>query len=207
MKRTYIALLVVTAVLLIDQVLKFYVKLNFELNESILMGGFDWARVQFAENEGMAFSLSLGGTYGKLILSLFRIIMITGLIWYIRQAIRTLAPGGFIAALSLIVGGAIGNIIDSAIYGLIFTESIPGEGPAHLISGGETGYGTFLHGKVVDMLFFPIKDMHLPDWLPVWGGQNMLFFGAIFNIADAAITCGIMIILFFYSKYFTATHA
>ena len=207
MKRTYIAILVITAVLLIDQVLKFYVKLNFELNESVLMGGFDWARVQFAENEGMAFSLSLGGSYGKLILSLFRIIMITALIWYIRQSISALAPGGFITALALIAAGAIGNIIDSAIYGLIFTESIPGEGPAHLISAGESGYGTFLHGKVVDMLFFPITDIHLPDWLPVWGGENMLFFGAIFNIADAAITCGIMIILFFYSKYFTSSHS
>ena len=202
MKRSYLVILVIALVLLIDQALKFYIKTTFCYNQDFPLLGQDWARLHFVENEGMAFGITFGWEYGKLVLSLFRILMVAGLIWYIRMLLRADAPTGFIYSVGLITAGALGNIIDSAFYGLIFTESPYHDCiPAQLVAVGE-GYGTFLHGKVVDMLYFPITWLHAPEWLPWIGGDDFLFFSPIFNIADASITCGVLSILFFQRRFF-----
>jgi signal peptidase II len=202
MKRSYLVLLVLAAVLILDQSLKIYIKLEYPYNHEVPLIG-DWAFLHFVENEGMAFGITFGWEYGKLLLSLFRIVMVIGLFWYLRYLIRLEAPLSLLTSVSLITAGAIGNIIDSAFYGLIFTES-----PAHMdvpatwASAEHPGYGTFLHGKVVDMLYFPIKYIDFPEWLPIWGGETVLFFSPIFNIADAAITCGVLSIFLFQRNFF-----
>ncbi|MEO6760652.1 MAG: lipoprotein signal peptidase [Saprospiraceae bacterium] len=198
MKQGYKVSLLVLLVLMIDQAVKFYVKTHFEYNEDVQMMGADWARVHFVENEGMAFGIVFDWVYGKLILSLFRILMVVGLVWYIRMLIQAKAPAGFVYSIGLITAGALGNILDSAFYGMIFTESPYHGGLAELTAFGQ-GYGTFLHGKVVDMLYFPIKYVVLPDWL---GGGDFLFFSPIFNVADASITMGVLCILLFQRRFF-----
>jgi signal peptidase II len=199
LKQGYKVALLVFVVLLIDQWSKFYVKTHFEYNEDYSIFGLDWARIHFVENEGMAFGIIFEWTYGKLLLSSFRILMVAGLIWYIRMLMDAKAPAGFIFSVGLITAGALGNIIDSAFYGLIFSESYHNGMVAELVPFGK-GYGTFLHGKVVDMLYFPIKYIQLPDWL---GGENFLFFSPIFNVADSAITTGVLSILLFQRKFFS----
>ena len=200
MKRSYIVTLLIFAVLLADQALKIYIKTHFEYNEDVAMYGQNWARLHFVENEGMAFGITFDWEYGKLLLSLFRILMVAGLIWYIGVLIKANAPSGFVYSIGLITAGAVGNIIDSAFYGMIFTES-ERDVVAQWAPFGQ-GYGTFLHGKVVDMFYFPIKWITLPDWVPAWGGESFLFFSPIFNIADAAITCGVLSILIFQRRFF-----
>lgn len=190
--------LLVFAVLLIDQASKFYVKTHFEYNEDLKMFGLNWARLHFVENEGMAFGITFDWMYGKLVLSLFRILMVVGLIFYIRALINAKVPTGFIMSVGLITAGALGNIIDSVIYGMIFSESPYHGGLAEMVPYGQ-GYGTLLHGKVVDMLYFPIHYFDLPEWL---GGGNWLFFSPIFNVADAAITSGVVSILLFQRRFF-----
>lgn len=184
-------------VLMLDQWLKFYIKLNYEYGqETYLFGeGVDWAFLKFVENEGMAFGITFDWEYGKLLLSVFRIVMVGGLIWYLREVAREGAPLGFLMSVGLITAGALGNIIDSAVYGMIFTDSqhIGGE-VAQLVPWGE-GYGSFLHGKVVDMLYFPIHNFTIGD-------TDFLFFSPIFNIADAAITVGVLSILLFQRWFF-----
>ncbi len=198
MKKGHLVALLILFVLFIDQALKFYIKTNFEYNEDFMMFGQDWARLHFVENEGMAFGITFDWTYGKLLLSLFRILMVVGLVFYIRALIAAKVPTGFVMSVGLITAGALGNIIDSAFYGMIFSESPYHGGVAELVPFGE-GYGTFLHGKVVDMLYFPIHYFDLPEWL---GGGNWLFFSPIFNVADAAITTGVVSILLFQRKFF-----
>ncbi|MFN4253399.1 MAG: lipoprotein signal peptidase [Saprospiraceae bacterium] len=197
--------LLIAIVLLLDQWLKFHIKLNYEYGQEthIFGEGVNWAYLKFVENEGMAFGITFGWEYGKLLLSLFRIFMVAGLIWYMRLLIQERAAAGFLYSVGLITAGAVGNIIDSAFYGLIFTESlIHSDGQvAELVPFGQ-GYGTFLHGKVVDMLYFPMHTFHAPDWLPVFGGEDFLFFSPIFNIADASITCGVLSILIFQKWFF-----
>lgn len=206
MKRSHFVVLLVFLVLLIDQALKFYIKLNFEYNQDVPMLGLEWARLHFVENEGMAFGITFGVTWGKLALSSFRILMVAGLVWYIRQLLHAKASLGLLASISLITAGALGNIIDSAVYGLIFTESPYHGGLAQFASADNPAYGTFLHGKVVDMLYFPIHYFHVPDWVPNYGGEEWLFFSPIFNIADAAITCGVLLILLFQRRFFKDIH-
>ncbi len=204
MKKGYLAAIVVCIVLLIDQASKFYIKTNFEYNEDILMFGQEWARLHFVENEGMAFGITFGWEYGKLLLSLFRILMVVGLIWYIRLLLEAKAPTGFVLSIALITAGALGNIIDSTFYAMIFSDST--HHIAQLVPWG-TGYGQsnelpmggFMHGRVVDMLYFPIKYIHMPEWL---GGDTWLFFSPIFNVADAAITSGVLSILLFQRRFF-----
>ncbi len=206
LKRSHQVLLLICAVLLADQALKVYIKTTFCYNQDVPIFGLSWARLHFVENEGMAFGITFDWAYGKLLLSLFRIAMVGALIWYLRLLIKAGAPLGFLYSVGLITAGALGNIIDSAFYGLIFTESPYHDCvPAQLVPPGQ-GYGSFLHGKVVDMFYFPIVWLRMPEWLPWIGGQEWLFFSPIFNVADAAITIGVAIILLFQRRFFREEH-
>lgn len=202
LKRSLQVTLIIVLVLLIDQLSKFYIKTNFEYNQDYAILGLNWARLHFVENEGMAFGITFDWEYGKLLLSSFRILMVLGLIWYIRQLVATpSAPIGYLWSIGFITAGALGNIIDSAFYGLIFTESPYHGGLAQLVAPGQ-GYGTFLHGKVVDMLYFPMKYLTVPSWVPYFGSEEYLFFSPIFNVADASITTGVFSILLFQRRFF-----
>lgn len=201
MKNSVKVVLVVFLVLLIDQVVKIWVKTNMYYGETIFMLGLDWARIHFVENPGMAFGISLGGDYGKLALSLFRILAVGFLVYYIRLLLNNKVSFGLLFSFALILAGALGNIIDSAFYGLIFSDSTHGEIATFFPEGG--GYETFLHGRVVDMLYFPLIDTVLPDWLPFWGGESFEFFKPVFNIADSSITIGVLNILLFQRSFFS----
>lgn len=191
------ALWIVAAVLLADQALKFWVKLNFRMGEELHIA--DWFILHFTENPGMAFGLELGGSYGKLALSLFRIVAVVGIFFWLRSLSKQKAPGVAIVSVSLILAGALGNIIDSAFYGVIFSESLH-EVATLFPEGG--GYSSFLHGKVVDMFYFPLFKGYLPDWLPIWGGDYFVFFRPIFNLADSSISVGVFLLLLFQRKAF-----
>ena len=203
MKKSTKITAVVLLVLLLDQALKIWVKTNMEYGEEIQLLGLKWALIHFVENNGMAFGISLGGDYGKLALSLFRIIAVGFLVYYIRVLIQAKSNFGLLVSFGLILAGALGNIIDSAVYGLIFSESPYHGGLAELFPA-EGGYASFLHGKVVDMLYFPIFQGNFPDWFPFWGGEPFLFFKPVFNIADMSITIGVFNILLFQRSFFNA---
>ncbi|MBP7272238.1 MAG: lipoprotein signal peptidase [Saprospiraceae bacterium] len=206
MKRSLAVILLVVGILIIDQMLKVWVKTHMELGEEFLLLGQSWARIHFVENNGMAFGLSLGGDYGKLLLSLFRVFAIGFLIYYIRELIKANAPLGVILCGGGILAGATGNIIDSAFYGLIFSAS-PYHGGVATLFPPEGGYATFLHGKVVDMLYFPLAQGTFPSWFPVWAGEEFIFFNPVFNIADAAITVSVFVVLLFYRNFFSTENA
>jgi len=172
-----------------------------EYGEEFSMFGTDWALVHFVENPGMAFGITLGGSYGKLFLSLFRIVAVGFLGYYIKILIDAKSNFGLLASFALILAGALGNIIDSAFYGLIFSESPYHGGLAEIFPEGG-GYESFLYGKVVDMLYFPMFSGYFPDWMPFWGGEHFLFFKPVFNIADASITIGVLNILLFQRSFF-----
>ena len=157
----------------------------------------DWFIIHFTENNGMAFGLEFGGFNGKLFLTLFRIIIVTVGIYYVRSIIKKTSSKGFLIALGLIIGGAIGNIIDSTFYGVLFNESYNNIAEFLPESGG---YAPLLHGKVVDMLYFPLINSHFPDWFPFFGGDHFVFFRPVFNLADSGISIGIFIILIFYHQ-------
>ncbi len=148
----------------------------------------DWFILHFTENPGMAFGIELGGSYGKLLLSVFRIIAVGAMFIWLRNLVKQKVHKAAITAVALILAGAAGNILDSAFYGLFFDHSI-GQVASFMPEGG--GYAGFLHGKVVDMLYFPLFKGFLPDWLPVWGGDYFVFFSPIFNLADFSISCGV----------------
>ena len=195
LKKAYI---IVFLVLLVDQVSKIYVKTHFKIREAVHI--FDWFEIQFIENDGMAWGAEIPGTYGKLILTLFRIVAVIGIGWWLWDAVKKKQSPYLIVSVALILAGAFGNIIDSVFYGLIFDYSSEYH-VATLFSNKP--YGTVFHGKVVDMFYFPIiRDGQFPSWLPIWGGQHFSFFNAIFNVADAAISVGVGILIVFNKKAF-----
>jgi len=191
-KRGAIALIVVLAIIVIDQLIKFEVKTSFALHEVYDVTG--WFQLVFTENRGMAFGMQFVGT---MFLALFRVVAIAYFCFILARLVRRKAPCGVIVCIAMIVAGAAGNIIDNLFYGLIFTESTPFE-VASLVPFGE-GYGSVLTGKVVDMFYFPL--FRWPSWMPLVGGST--FFGAIFNFADASISCGAVALLLFYYHYIT----
>ena len=162
--------------------------------------GLSWARIHFVENEGMAFGITLGGNAGKLALSLFRILAVVFLVYIIRSLIKAKESKGLLVCFGLILAGAIGNILDSAFYGMIFSESSYHGSVAEIFPEGG-GYASFLFGKVVDMLYFPMINTYLPDWVPFWGGERFQFFNPVFNIADAAISTGVISLIIFHRNF------
>lgn len=193
--------IIITSILLLDQFSKIWIKTHFTLHQSINVFG-NWFQIYFVENEGMAFGMVFGGETGKLILSLFRIALSIFIMWYICRLLKKPGtPMGVLVGLALVFVGAVGNIIDCAFYGLIFDES--GVTEVARLFPPEGGYATFLHGKVVDMLYFPLIDTVLPENFPIWGGRRFVFFQFIFNLADAAITCGALYLLIFKYKFFS----
>ncbi len=195
------ALLIIFLVLLIDQAIKIYIKTHFYLGQEVQLAG-NWAILAFTENNGMAFGMEFAGKYGKIFLSTFRIFAVIGLFWYLNDVIKNGAKQGFVWCMALIIAGAIGNILDSAFYGLIFSDSYCGV--AHFSS---PGYAGFLHGKVVDMFYFPILTGHFPQWFPFWGSEQFIFFRPIFNFSDASISVGVFLILVFQRKFFSKANA
>ena len=185
-------------ILLIDQALKIWIKTNMQIGDEIRLFG-NRGMLHFIENNGMAFGMEMGGKPGKLILSVFRIIAISGITWFLVSLIQRKTNTGLVLAISAILAGAVGNIIDSAFYGMIFTESY-NQVATIFPHGG--GYSSFLHGKVVDMFYFPIINTHWPDWSPIKPGQSLIFFRPVFNLADSAITCGVLSIILFQKKMF-----
>lgn len=199
MKNKHIPWVIIPAILLIDQVTKILVKTTMTLGQSIPVFG-DWFLIHFTENYGMAFGFEFSGEYGKLILSIFRIVAVVFIGYYLVYQVKRSSHPGLILCISLIIAGAIGNIIDSAFYGLIFSESLYHKPAVFMPEGG--GYGTFLHGKVVDMLYFPIIQGRFPEWVPFRGGETFIFFRPVFNIADSAITTGVFVLIIFQKRFF-----
>jgi len=192
------SIILIFLILIADQALKIWIKSTMVVGEERAVLG-NWFILHFIENNGMAFGMEAGGKAGKLILSLFRIVAIIGIGWYINYLMKQKATTGLILAISAIMAGAIGNIIDSAFYGVLFSESY--FQPA-VFFPPEGGYSSFLHGRVVDMLYFPVISGHWPDWSPIKPGQSFIFFRPVFNLADSAVTTGVLIILVFQKKLF-----
>lgn len=193
--KGYLATIVIALVLIADQVLKIWVKTHMYLGESIRIT--DWFQIFFIENNGMAFGMEIGS---KLFLTVFRVVAMIAGIWYLTKIVkkRDRFQTGFIVCVALILAGTAGNIIDCVFYGQLFNNPMPPEVAVMMPEGG--GYASLLHGKVVDMLYFPLFSFTWPQWLPVVGGEEFLFFQPVFNIADSAITVGIFVMLLFYSK-------
>lgn len=189
-----IALLVIFSVLIIDQIIKVTIKTHMYFHESIRIT--DWFYIYFTENNGMAFGMEI---FGKLFLTTFRIAAVVAIGWYLTKIVKQGLKTGYIICVSLILTGALGNIIDSVFYGILFNESTHAQIASFLPGGG--GYAPLLYGKVVDMFYFPIIDTYWPQWIPFVGGDHFIFFSPIFNFADASISCGIIALLLFYSKY------
>jgi signal peptidase II len=199
MTRTTKSLIVIFLILILDQVLKVWIKTTMSIGDEIVVFK-DWFILHFVENNGMAFGFEFAGEYGKMFLSVFRIIAVIAIGWYLFKMTKDEdVPFGFILSVSLIFAGAIGNIIDSLFYGMIFNHSY-GQVAGIFPEGG--GYSSFLHGRVVDMFYFPLINGHYPEWVPFVGGRDFIFFRPVFNIADSSITVGIFSILLFYRKYF-----
>ncbi len=199
-KRT-IVLFIILIILIVDQAVKIWIKTHINYGDGFDILGLSWAKIHFVENEGMAFGMSFGGLTGKYILSIFRIVMTGFLLYILYNLIKQNETIGLIVSFSMVIAGAVGNSIDGMFYGLIFSESHYHGGLATMFPP-EGGYGSFLTGKVVDMLYFPMIDTVLPEWLPIWGGQRFEFFRPVFNIADSAITVGVASILLFHRRFF-----
>jgi signal peptidase II len=192
------SIFLVLLILILDQILKIWVKTHMQIGDEIHFFG-KYGMLHFIENNGMAFGMEMGGKKGKIILSVFRIIAIFGIGWFLSTLYRKKANLGLILAVSAILAGAIGNLIDSAFYGMIFSESF--NQPAVLFPPGG-GYSSFLQGRVVDMFYFPVINTHWPMWSPFRPGESFVFFRPVFNMSDSAITCGVFAILIFQKKMF-----
>lgn len=190
--------LIVVLILLVDQVLKFWIKTHMTIAEQFAVIP-NFFYIHFIENEGMAYGLKFGGEFGKIALTLFRLVAVVLGFIYMKKLVKEQYHKGLLICGALILAGAAGNLIDSMFYGLIFSESTRYELAQFLPAGG--GYGTFLHGNVVDMLYFPIFDGTFPKWVPIWGGEHFIFFRPVFNIADAAISVGVITILLFQKRF------
>ncbi len=195
-------ILLIFLVIFADQALKFYIKLHYYAGEEHNVFG-HWFRLHFVENEGMAWGWKFGGGFGKIILTLFRLVAVIWGSFLLRDFIRKHYHKGFIICAALIYAGALGNLIDSLFYGLLFDASNPfSQNVSHLLPAGG-GYAGVLHGKVVDMLYFPIiTNAHYPSWVPFVGGDDFEFFRPVFNIADASISLGVIVILIFQNRFF-----
>jgi signal peptidase II len=189
-------LLLIFLVLIIDQAIKIYVKTHFVMGEEYKIT--PWFIIDFTENNGIAFGMFSGQNI-KVFLSIFRILAVFGIGWYMKILIASKAHKGLVMSVALIFAGALGNIIDSAFYGLIFNDS---SYEVAKLFPKEGGYANFLHGKVVDMFFFPIIKGHFPSWFPIWGTEDFIFFRPVFNFSDSAITVGVLLILFFQRKFY-----
>tara|TARA_B000000557_G_C20685307_1_gene404929 strand:+ start:138 stop:719 length:582 start_codon:yes stop_codon:yes gene_type:complete len=186
---------IIFAAVTFDQALKFWVKTNLVYGEQIKI--FDWFFILFTENNGMAFGLEFGGEIGKYFLSIFRIVAICALFFYLYYLVNKKVSSGVLFSISLVLAGAIGNMIDSAFYGIIFDHSY-----GQLSSFLNGGYSSFLQGRVVDMFYFPIINCYLPNWIPYFGGDHFIFFRPIFNVADSCITIGVLNLLIFHRSFF-----
>lgn len=196
LKKAY---LLVILILIVDQISKIYIKTNFIYGEAGQIDVASWFKILLIENEGMAWGTEIPGAYGKLILTLFRLVAVSGIGWWLWDSVKKESSNFLVVAIALILAGAFGNIIDSVFYGVIFDHS-NGQ-TATLFS--DQPYGTWFHGKVVDMLYFPIWEGDLPSWL---GGKHFTFFNAIFNIADMAISTGVGILIVFNKRAFGSNH-
>jgi len=185
-------------VLTADQWLKIWVKTNMYLSQEFPVFG-DWFYIHFTENKGMAFGMEFGGEWGKLALSLFRIVAVCGIGYYLFKVLPKKSHKGLKVSVALIFAGAIGNILDSAFYGVVFNESF---NQIATFMPREGGYAPFLYGWVVDMFWFPLMEGNFPEWLPIWGGERFMFFRPVFNVADAAISVGIGLVFVFNKKFF-----
>lgn len=206
MKKRHV-IFIIALILIADQALKIYIKTNFHINTSRHILG-DWFQLYFVENPGMAYGWKFGGNWGKLALTVFRIAAVIFGTWYLGSIIKKGYHKGFIFCASLIYAGALGNLIDSCFYGLIFDKGMLFNpqvndymGYDGLAKFSKNGYASFLHGNVVDMLYFPVIRGHFPKWFPIWGGDDFEFFRPIFNIADAAISTGVIAILLFQKRF------
>ena len=207
MKKAHLIILIL-AILIIDQALKIYIKTTYHLNDSTPVFG-AWFQLYFVENPGMAYGWKFGGEWGKMVLTVFRLGAVAFGTWYLAKILREKRHKGFIICAGLVYAGAVGNLIDSCFYGLIFDKGMVYDpalgdyiGYNGLAKFSSEGYASFLHGNVVDMLYFPLIQGTFPGWFPFWGGEEFEFFRPIFNIADAAITGGVIAILVFQNKFF-----
>ena len=192
------SILIILLILVVDQILKIYIKTHFMLGEEVVVAK-NWFILHFVENNGMAFGFEFGNNIGKYLLTIFRMAAIGALGWYLTKLWKKEVPLGLVVCFSLILAGATGNLIDSAFYGLIFNES---HGVVATLFPAGGGYTSFLLGKVVDMFYFPLIEGHFPSWFPIWGSQEFIFFRPVFNIADSSISVGIVAIFIFYRQYF-----
>lgn len=187
----------IVLILLIDQISKFYIKTHFVLGEDVQV--FEWFKILFVENRGMAWGAQIPGEYGKLILTSFRLIAIVAIGYWLWDSVRKNASNILITAIAMIFAGAMGNIIDSVFYGVIFDDSL-NQIATFLPADG--GYASWFHGNVVDMFYFPLWQGYLPEWLPIWGGDYFTFFEPVFNVADTAISIGVALLVIFHKNAF-----
>ncbi|MDY6395965.1 MAG: lipoprotein signal peptidase [Bacteroidales bacterium] len=196
MKELRKPLILILLILVIDQLIKIYVKAHFAIGDDVKVLGLDWFRIHFLENKGMAFGMSFGNTIGKFLLTLIRLVLSVAIFIYMNKLIKKGEKKIIIYSFALIFAGAVGNIIDCLFYGIIFNESTVFAAATMFPADG--GYAPFLFGRVVDMFYFPLIDTTWPDWIPFVGGNNFRFFNAIFNFADASITIGVVLLLVSY---------
>lgn len=211
MKKIHV-ILIISFLVIADQILKVYVKTSFDLNTSRSVFG-NWFQLYFVENPGMAYGWKFGGNFGKLALTIFRLGAVIFGVFYLGRIIREKYHKGFIICASMIFAGALGNLIDSCFYGMIFDKGMVFNpvindyiGYGGLATFSSKGYGNFLHGNVVDMLYFPVIKGNFPSWMPIWGGEYFEFFRPIFNLADASISGGVITILIFQQRFLKSTN-